>query len=122
MRNWTDDSLHTPCRSETDWQDVQDVSKHLSIPCERVSIFDKVDLTQIDLSREYWTQVFQPALDAYASGDTPNPDVVCNREIKFGKLFERLKSRETQNWWLATGYNISCISLTKVIMHVVLLV
>jgi tRNA U34 2-thiouridine synthase MnmA/TrmU len=36
MRNWTDDSLNTPCRSETDWKDVQDVCQHLSIPCERV--------------------------------------------------------------------------------------
>ena len=36
MRNWTDDSLNKPCRSETDWKDVQDVCQYLSIPCERV--------------------------------------------------------------------------------------
>jgi tRNA-specific 2-thiouridylase len=48
--------------------------------------------------------VFQPALDVYATGETPNPDIACNREIKFGKLFDKLKARhQGQNWWLATG-------------------
>jgi tRNA-specific 2-thiouridylase len=48
--------------------------------------------------------VFQPVLDVYATGDTPNPDIACNREIKFGKLFERLKARHRgHDWWLATG-------------------
>ena len=48
--------------------------------------------------------MFQPALDVYATGETPNPDIACNREIKFGKLFEKLRTRhQTQNWWLATG-------------------
>ena len=56
------------------------------------------------MSREYWHEVFQPSLEAYASGLTPNPDVKCNREIKFGKLFELLKSRHPEgNFWLATG-------------------
>lgn len=42
----------------------------------------------------------------YAAGATPNPDVACNREIKFGKLFERLKTRHQskENWWVATGF------------------
>jgi tRNA-5-taurinomethyluridine 2-sulfurtransferase len=103
MRNWTDDSANTPCRSETDWQDVQDVCRHLSIPCERVRPLHSA-LTQIDLSREYWTEVFQPALDMYFTGSTPNPDIACNREIKFGKLFDRLNTRHShQMWWLATG-------------------
>ena len=35
MRNWTDDRF-TPCRAEADWEDVQNVCQHLSIPCERV--------------------------------------------------------------------------------------
>lgn len=58
----------------------------------------------MDLSREYWAEVFQPALDVYAAGETPNPDIACNREIKFGKLIERLKGRDGEKkWWLATG-------------------
>jgi tRNA methyl transferase len=49
-------------------------------------------------------EVFQPALDIYASGATPNPDISCNREIKFGGLFKRLKSvTSSERWWLATG-------------------
>ncbi len=47
MRNWTDDSFKTPCRSETDWQDVQDVCNHLSIPCERVYLL----LSETDVDR-----------------------------------------------------------------------
>lgn len=64
---------------------------------------------KIDLSREYWTEVFQPALEMYAAGATPNPDVACNREIKFGKLFERLQTRHKSqdNWWVATGFTYS---------------
>jgi tRNA-5-taurinomethyluridine 2-sulfurtransferase len=113
MRNWTDDGKHTPCRAETDWKDVQNICEHLSISCERVSA-PSTTLTQIDLSREYWTEVFQPALDMYAAGATPNPDISCNREIKFGKLFQNLKARTTeQSWWLATGHYARSARNTK---------
>lgn len=58
-------------------------------------------------------EVFQPALDVYATGETPNPDIACNREIKFGKLFEKLRARhQTLNWWLATGTASSSTSCT----------
>lgn len=43
----------------------------------------------MDLSTEYWNQVFAPALDDWQRGTTPNPDVACNREIKFGELLLR---------------------------------
>jgi tRNA-5-taurinomethyluridine 2-sulfurtransferase len=57
------------------------------------------------LSREYWTEVFQPTLEGFEKGLTPNPDIACNREIKFGKLHEKLESRHSDgNWWLATGH------------------
>jgi hypothetical protein len=36
MRNWTDDNENTPCRAEVDWEDVQALCEHLSMPCERV--------------------------------------------------------------------------------------
>ncbi|KAJ3876943.1 tRNA-specific 2-thiouridylase [Lentinula edodes] len=97
MRNWdTRDESGTDkgCEWEKDWDDVQRVCKSLGIPC-----------TMIDLSREYWNRIFQPALDVWESGSTPNPDVWCNREIKFGALLERLPVDPiTGISWFATGH------------------
>ncbi|KAG8875849.1 hypothetical protein FRC20_002879 [Serendipita sp. 405] len=111
MRNWdTRDESGTEkgCEWEKDWEDVQRVCKLLDIPCR-----------MIDLSREYWNRVFQPALEVWSHGQTPNPDVSCNRqverpwiilftiqclhcrEIKFGALLDTLK---LQDGWLATGH------------------
>ena len=91
------------CEWQKEWEDVQKVCRHLgNIPVELK-----------DLSREYWNTVFEPALDCWAQGKTPNPDVSCNREIKFGALikvlFEQgdpyLRHRATEGKaWLATGH------------------
>ncbi|KAL0946412.1 hypothetical protein HGRIS_012637 [Hohenbuehelia grisea] len=56
-----------------------------------------------DLSREYWLRVFEPSLRLWESGVTPNPDVWCNREIKFGALLDRLPS-DLENSLFATGH------------------
>lgn len=103
MRNWTDDSKSPGgCSAERDWKDVQQVGKHLEIPVHRV-----------DFSREYWIRVFEPALKHYDMGNTPNPDIACNREIKFGSLIDYIrdialpkytKSNVKTSWWLATGH------------------
>ncbi|KAH9005046.1 5-methylaminomethyl-2-thiouridylate-methyltransferase [Lactarius hatsudake] len=93
MRNWdTRDESGTDvgCEWEKDWEDVQRVCKKLDIPCQ-----------MIDLSREYWLRVFEPAIKIWESGNTPNPDVWCNGEIKFGALFNNLP-QGTQ--FLATGH------------------
>ncbi|KAI1304082.1 hypothetical protein EDD11_005256 [Mortierella claussenii] len=65
------------CTSDRDWADVQAVCQQLGIPARR-----------LDFSRQYWTQVFEVMLHEYENGRTPNPDVACNREIKFGELIE----------------------------------
>ncbi|KAI0062349.1 tRNA methyltransferase [Artomyces pyxidatus] len=93
MRNWdTRDESGTDkgCEWERDWEDVQRVCKKLDIPCEMV-----------DLSREYWLRVFEPSLKAWERGDTPNPDIWCNREVKFGALMDRLAK---DGEFLATGH------------------
>ncbi|TFY59952.1 hypothetical protein EVG20_g7600 [Dentipellis fragilis] len=109
MRNWdTRDESGTDrgCEWEKDWEDVQRVCKKLDIPC-----------TMVDLSREYWLRVFEPSLKSWEAGDTPNPDIWCNkydvhyeslrtlshmvcREVKFGALMPRL-AEDTQ--FVATG-------------------
>ncbi|KAF8625580.1 hypothetical protein AX15_005301 [Amanita polypyramis BW_CC] len=98
MRNWdTRDESATDrgCEWEKDWEDVQRVCRMLGIPCEL-----------IDLSREYWNRVFEPSLYQWEMGTTPNPDVWCNKEIKFGALLERLPSNPGTNnsVWFATGH------------------
>ncbi|KAK3843438.1 MAG: tRNA methyl transferase-domain-containing protein [Linnemannia gamsii] len=65
------------CTSDRDWADVQSVCSQIGIPARR-----------LDFSRQYWNQVFQVMLQEYERGRTPNPDVSCNREIKFGELIE----------------------------------
>ncbi|KAF9077707.1 tRNA-specific 2-thiouridylase [Rhodocollybia butyracea] len=92
MRNWDtrdESGSDKGCEWEKDWEDVQRVCKSLGIPC-----------SMIDLSKEYWNRIFQPALDVWESGSTPNPDVWCNREIKFGALLEHLPGTS----WFATGH------------------
>lgn len=71
MSNWADDGSGE-CRAEDDRRDAVAVCGQLGIP-----------IRFRDFSREYWHEVFQHFLDEYAAGRTPNPDVACNREIKF---------------------------------------
>ncbi|KAF6751132.1 tRNA-specific 2-thiouridylase [Ephemerocybe angulata] len=97
MRNWDtrdESGSDKGCEWEKDWEDVQRVCKVLDIP-----------VTMVDLSKEYWNKVFEPSLRLWEQGRTPNTDVWCNREIKFGALLERLPgSTETTKPWLATGH------------------
>lgn len=73
MRNWDaadDESLGGGCQWKKDWEDVQSVCKTLGIRARMV-----------DLSKEYWTRVFEPSLRAWEKGWTPNPDVWCNKSV-----------------------------------------
>ena len=72
MKNWDEKDENGVCTSTSDWQDVQDVCAILNIPCYAVN-FEK----------EYQERVFSYFLSEYRLGRTPNPDVLCNREIKF---------------------------------------
>jgi tRNA-specific 2-thiouridylase len=72
MHNWEEDEQGY-CTSAEDFQDARRVAAELGIPLHRV-----------DLTAQYRRQVFADFLAAYRAGLTPNPDVLCNREIKFG--------------------------------------
>ncbi|MGA9853367.1 MAG: tRNA 2-thiouridine(34) synthase MnmA [Gammaproteobacteria bacterium] len=70
MDNWDDDDDY--CTAAEDFQDARQVCEQLAIP-----------LHKVNFATEYRERVFRHFLDEYAAGHTPNPDVACNREIKF---------------------------------------
>lgn len=77
MLNWREEDPNGACTAEEDYTDVRRVAALLDIPYYTV-----------DFSREYRERVFSYFLDEYKKGRTPNPDVLCNREIKFGPFKE----------------------------------
>lgn len=77
MRNWKEEDESGVCTAEQDYTDVRKVCGVLDIP-----------YYTIDLSKDYQERVFNLFLDEYKKGRTPNPDVLCNKEIKFAPFKE----------------------------------
>lgn len=91
MRNWHEEDESGVCTAEEDYNDVRRVAGLLDVPYYTV-----------DLSKEYQDRVFKLFLDEYQKGRTPNPDVLCNREIKFGPFKEYAKKLGAD--YIATGH------------------
>ena len=72
MKNWEDKDPDGVCPAAIDAQDAMLVCDKIGIPMDAVNF-----------ANEYWDRVFQYFLDEYKSGRTPNPDILCNKEIKF---------------------------------------
>lgn len=72
MKNWEEQDDSGVCTAENDWRDVREVCDIIGIP-----------YYSVNFAREYWDRVFSYFLSEYRAGRTPNPDVLCNREIKF---------------------------------------
>ncbi len=89
MTNWEDDDGY--CTAAADLQDARRVCEQLDVP-----------LHHVNFAREYRDQVFDYFLDEYKKGRTPNPDVLCNREIKFGVF--RDYAKRLGGDLLATGH------------------
>jgi tRNA-uridine 2-sulfurtransferase len=89
MSNWEEDDDY--CTTAADYQDARRTAADLGIVLHRVNFTD-----------QYRTRVFQYFLDEYQSGRTPNPDVLCNREIKFGLCFDYAQRLGAQLF--ATGH------------------
>ena len=77
MKNWEEKDENGVCTSERDWADVRSVCEGLDIP-----------YYSVNFAREYWDRVFTHFLEEYKKGRTPNPDVLCNREIKFNVFLD----------------------------------
>ncbi len=77
MKNWEEDDTQEHCSAAVDLKDAQSV-------CDAIEI----KLHTINFSAEYWDHVFSHFLDEYRAGRTPNPDILCNKEIKFKAFLE----------------------------------
>lgn len=91
MLNWEESDPSGACTAEEDFADVRRVSELLDIPYYTVNF-----------SKEYMEKVFSYFLKEYAAGRTPNPDVLCNREIKFGPFKDEAKALGAD--YIATGH------------------
>jgi len=90
MRNWEETDPTGVCGAAADYEDVVRVCDHIGIP-----------YYSVNFTKKYWDQVFARCLEEYKKGLTPNPDVFCNREIKFDALLAKAKE---MGGALATGH------------------
>lgn len=91
MKNWNESSDDGACMWETDVEDAMMVCDKLDIP-----------LNTVDLSSDYWDKVFSNFLSEYKNGRTPNPDVLCNQEIKFKAFLQHAEALGASQ--IATGH------------------
>ena len=91
MKNWEDDDRDGHCAAEEDLREVRRVCDVLQIP-----------LSTVNFATEYWDNVFSAFLAELRAGRTPNPDVLCNREIKFKAFLEHATSLGAR--YIATGH------------------
>ncbi len=91
MKNWEEDDTEDYCAAANDLSDAQSV-------CERLGI----RLHTVNFSHEYWERVFTRFLAEYRAGRTPNPDILCNKEIKFKEFLKRAHVLGAD--YIATGH------------------
>ena len=91
MKNWDDTDENGVCTATEDYNDVIEVCNQIGIPYYAVN-FEK----------EYWDKVFTYFLDEYKKGRTPNPDVMCNKEIKFKAFLDHAMNLGAD--YVATGH------------------
>lgn len=91
MHNWEEDDDNGVCTAVSDYEDVKRVCNKIGIP-----------YFSVNFAQEYLDRVFKFFLEEYEKGRTPNPDVLCNREIKFGPFLEYAKSLGAD--YIATGH------------------
>ncbi|VFP82255.1 tRNA 2-thiouridine(34) synthase MnmA [Candidatus Erwinia haradaeae] len=94
MKNWEGDNATEHCEAASDLADAETTCQQLG-----------VKLHVVNFSAEYWDYVFQPFLDEYKSGNTPNPDIFCNKEIKF-KMFLEFAVEDLEADYIATGHYV----------------
>lgn len=91
MKNWEENDANGQCTAAADFEDVVRVCQQIDIP-----------YYSVNFAKEYWDNVFSHFLEDFRAGYTPNPDILCNREIKFKVLFEKALGLGAD--FLATGH------------------
>lgn len=91
MKNWTNNAPNIKCTSEEDFIDAEKVCDQIGIP-----------LHLANFSSDYWDRVFKKFLSDHHKGFTPNPDILCNKEIKFGAFLDYCL--ETGADYISTGH------------------
>ncbi|WP_219951184.1 tRNA 2-thiouridine(34) synthase MnmA [Dickeya zeae] len=94
MKNWEEDDDTEYCSAATDLADAQAV-------CDKLGIA----LHTVNFAAEYWDNVFEHFLAEYRAGRTPNPDILCNKEIKF-KAFLEFAAEDLGADYIATGHYV----------------
>lgn len=90
MKNWDDENTND-CEASNDFADVVAVCNHLNIP-----------YYSVNFAKEYWDNVFTYFLEEHRKGRTPNPDVLCNKEIKFKTFLKHAYNLGAE--YVATGH------------------
>lgn len=91
MKNWEEEDENQQCTSANDYNDVRRVCEHLDIPYYGINFVN-----------DYRRQVFESFIEDFKRGLTPNPDILCNKEIKFKAFLN--KTKELGADFLATGH------------------
>ena len=94
MKNWEEDDNDEYCAAAEDLADAQAVADKLGIKLHR-----------INFAAEYWDNVFEYFLEEYKAFRTPNPDIMCNKEIKF-KAFLEYAAEDLNADYIATGHYV----------------
>lgn len=93
MKNWEEDDDAEYCAAAVDLKDAENVAESLG-----------VELHRVNFSAEYWDRVFEHFLAEYKAGRTPNPDILCNKEIKFKAFLEYAQRLGADH--IATGHYV----------------
>ncbi|EQC47688.1 tRNA 2-thiouridine(34) synthase MnmA [Bacteriovorax sp. Seq25_V] len=101
MKNWEEEDEFGVCQASKEYEDVIKVCEKLDIP-----------YYSVDFVKEYRDNVFANFVEEYKQGFTPNPDILCNREIKFKVFFN--KAMELGADYLATGHYCQNINIDGV--------
>ncbi|XP_043597520.1 mitochondrial tRNA-specific 2-thiouridylase 1 isoform X1 [Bombus pyrosoma] len=94
MKNWDIKDETGICQTEEDYEDAQWVCKKLDIP-----------LVEVNFVKEYWNNIFSYLTEQYENGYTPNPDILCNKYIKFDHFFNFARTK-LQADAIATGHYV----------------
>lgn len=106
MKNWDDTDDAGVCTVTEDYEDVKKVADQIGIP-----------YYSINFEKEYWHRVFEYFLDEYKKGRTPNPDIMCNSQIKFKSFLEFALKLDAD--YIAMGHYAKTLTDANGITHMV---